>query len=485
MTSDSKEITDDETLRLAEAALRRAGTETLEEEQKRPFWRKKRFLIPALCAAAVYFLYLRPVALSPSTTANVPISAAAGDETARDCLQSYRDFQNEDFGSPYCNGYRILLAALGPRALNQTELANSVEWNDFPTNEKSRDWFAGVWKPLCQKFHIDPDARPAFFDRRDARETLGADTFLLTCSRPWTKNEFPAAADWLETGDLYYSALEEATERPALGIWLCLDDGRGAWLKTPAPDLAFYKELALLFAMRANYRIGNGDFDGALDDRRRIFRLARFLLERAKPSLLYVETGLQIINVGFENVDLAAVPEFEQNPELCARADEIRDGAFGDLDLDAAFQRALDCERNLYYAASVDCIATVKSRARLAELMFYDFDVDYDASKDPFLTRSLIRVAQFSAIGLDANEFLRNIDGFWQNPESLDQLSEGDLTFLAGLYSLGRKTRSKYFAGGYAISLLPALKESRLLLERTKEHLQTQRQESAPKTPAN
>ncbi len=60
MTSDSKEITDDETLRIAEAALRRAGTETLEEEQKRPFWRKKRFLIPALCAAAVYFLYLRP-----------------------------------------------------------------------------------------------------------------------------------------------------------------------------------------------------------------------------------------------------------------------------------------------------------------------------------------------------------------------------------------------------------------------------------------
>ena len=43
MTSDSKEITDDETLRLAEAALRRAGTETLEEEQKRPFWRKNGF----------------------------------------------------------------------------------------------------------------------------------------------------------------------------------------------------------------------------------------------------------------------------------------------------------------------------------------------------------------------------------------------------------------------------------------------------------
>ena len=79
-------------------------------------------------------------------------------------------------------------------------------------------------------------------------------------------------------------------------------------------------------------------------------------------------------------------------------------------------------------------------------------------------------MAQFSAIGLDANVFLRRLDDYWKNPDLIEQLPEGNGAFLAGLYSPNRKTRSEYFAGCYAISLLPAFNKAQAQLERIKQY---------------
>ncbi|MBQ9814044.1 MAG: hypothetical protein IJM54_12140 [Thermoguttaceae bacterium] len=465
-----------ETSRRAEEILTRAGKEALDESTKpRPFWRKKRYWLPAIFLVVVYFCYLRPVEITRETVEALQLDATVDGTSSTDFRRRFNEIQNEEFAPPEENGFRVLLHALGPRALNQNELADSIDWDDFPTNERSKDWFNDEWTPLCRKFQIDPAERPVFLNQRGVRETLEESEFQQICTRPWGETEFPEAARWLEANQSYYATLEEAIEKPKFGSWFLIDDKPGTWIRTSGPDFAIYDELALLFALRANYRIGGDDFEGALDDRRRIFRLARFLLDRREPYAPCEIMGLYLINVGLTNVDFSKVPAFEQNQTLLARNENICREAFETLDVDASFQRATTAERNAFFALSVDYIATVESRTAFAKHMFYDFNEERAAQNESCLTLFIIKLAQFSSIGLDANVFLRKLDEYWQNPDLINQLPEGDLAFLAGLCSPCRKTRSEYFAGCYALAFLPSLEETRRLLEQTKNAIQKRR----------
>ena len=475
-----------ETSRRAEEILTRAGKETLDESTKpRPFWRKKRYWLPALFLIFVYSCYLRPVEITRKTVKAIQIDATFDGASSTNFRRLFNEIQDEEFAPPQENGFRVLLHALGPRALNQNELADSIDWNDFPTDEKSKDWFNDEWKPLCRKFQLDPAERPVFLNQRDVRETLEESVFQQICTRPWGENEFPEAARWLEANQSYYATLEEAIEKPKFGFWFLIDDKPGTWIRTSGPDFAIYDKLALLFALRANYRIGGNDYEGALDDRRRNFRLARFLLDRREPYAPCEIMGLYLINVGLINVDFSKIPAFQQNETLLVRDEEICRDAFGTLDVDASFQRATTAQRNAFFALSVDYIATVKNRKAFAKLMFYDFDEKRAEQNESCLTLFIIKLAQFSSIGLDANVFLRKLDEYWRRPDLINQLPEGDLAFLAGLCSPSRKTRSEYFAGCFALSFLPSLDESRSLLEQTKNAIQERQRPADGRTSNN
>ncbi len=486
-TSNGNENQNDavETSRRAEEILTRAGKEALAESTKpRPFWRKKRYWLPALFLAFIYFCYLRPVEITRETVEALQLDATFDGTSSTDFHRRFKEIQNEEFAPPEENGFRVLLHAFGPRALNQNELADSIDWDDFPTNERSKDWFNDEWTPLCRKFQLDPAERPVFLNQRDARDTLKESDFQQICTRPWVENEFPEAARWLEANKPYYATLEEAIEKPKFGSWIVIDDKPGTWIQTSGPDFAIYDKIALLFALRANYRIGGEDFEGALDDRRRIFRLARFLLDRREPFAPCVIMGLYLINVGLQNVDFSKIPAFLQNQTLLTRNENICREAFETLDVDASFQRATTVERNAFFALSADYIATIESRTAFAKLMFYDFDDEQVEQNESYLTLFIIKLAQFSSIGLDANVFLRKVDEYWKHPNLINRLPEGDLTFLAGLCSPSRKTRSEYFAGCYALAFLPSLEETRRLLEQTKNAIQ-KRQRPTDARPSN
>lgn len=441
----------------------------------RTFWLKKRywfFLIVFTVTFGIFWCYLRPVDVTPSTALSLDVGAAYDGVNSFVFRQYFDNLQNEELAPPEDNGYRLLLLALGPRALSANDLADAVDWVDFPTNEKTKDWYSREWVPLCSKFKIDPATRPYFYNQSQLCEKVGNETFLSITKRAWTAEEFPTAARWLTANESYYSLLEQAVEKPVLGVWLFVDSTPEAWFEKTAPDLATYKELALLFAARANYRIGVGDFDGAIADRRRIFRLAHFLLDRREPCLIDELIGLQIVAVGFENVDLSANAAHKPSALLLEQDAILKKEAFGSFDFDSSFQRALHGERNGYLASGIDFITTLKGRVRLAELVFLDCDFDQNVSDAAPLTRFLTRLAQFSAIGLDKNIFLRRLDEYWQSPDLLDEFPEDNLTVLAGAYSPCRRTRSEYFAGFFAIYFLPEFGYARQQLERTKKIVQ-------------
>ncbi|MCF0234516.1 MAG: hypothetical protein HUK22_06000, partial [Thermoguttaceae bacterium] len=204
---------------------------------KRPFWRKKRYWVPAALVALVYCLYCVPARLrvSPETTGAVePLTA---DGKCVDYAKLYLDAQDAYLGEPTANGFRELLTAFGPLVLEQKYAASRVPWEKFPTDETTAKWFAGYWTRLCEKYAVDPAAQPTFLRRLDLFEhlklygatgeetpdvdpetaggefevwvdceprvgkltsTVANDAYCRLLDAPWTAEEFPAAARWME-----------------------------------------------------------------------------------------------------------------------------------------------------------------------------------------------------------------------------------------------------------------------------------------------
>ena len=112
---------------------------------------------------------------------------------------------------------------------------------------------------------------------------------------PWTLEQYPMLADWINEIDEPLDAIAVALRKPVFYFPL-LQDSRSAqsgitllMSECAAQALEIYKfsrEIVENFQARANYRIGQGDIDGAIDDTISIMRLVRHYT-RAGGFLLY------------------------------------------------------------------------------------------------------------------------------------------------------------------------------------------------------
>ncbi len=461
---------------------------------KRPFWRKKRFQIPfflfvvcpLLLAIAVKLLYFQGVPLKPSpeTTGFVePLTPNGNVDFAR----IYEERQDAWLGPPEENGFRDVLQAFGPAALEQLQIAQTVRWKDFPTDNASRDWFAKDWTRLCEKFQLDPTARPTFLTRLslidylrlngiDGTEPLPTETneaadvnqyeetvyvdckprparvsrydaqqcFDVLQERPWTAEEFPVAARWIEENADRYAVYESALNRPKYGSWHfpvgageTLDD----WVEMTLPDVQHNREIARLLAVRVNYRLGRGDVDGALDDWRLIHRLSRHILDNPNNCLVESLVGAAIYGVA-TSLGLGANPDAPPTSEQWARAAEIYRETFGEYDYAALRRRVFDGEAFF----NVVC---------LAQFHLYPEGGQYVAPT-PFL--------QKLASGLDANEAMKTYRALVDaNRKLLDTpllpaITPPDLPqteWLPKILSPNRRKRSENCALFFGSALLP------------------------------
>ena len=221
------------------------------------------------------------------------------------------------------NGWRDILAALGPRALTSDRFAESVPWSEMGTNEETREWFATKWSPLCDSFELDPNEEPTFRRRLDLRAHLAKygtsgrepnptasrapglatyweDGALKTGrvsdaaiqaslarleSNPWTEAQFPTAAAWLRENEDLREVARRAVRAPKFGSRRSLSEEPSSVETTDLSDLQGIFFLKSLFATSANYRIGSGDVAGAIDDIESILATASFFL-RSKTRLL-------------------------------------------------------------------------------------------------------------------------------------------------------------------------------------------------------
>ncbi|MGI6402520.1 MAG: DUF1559 domain-containing protein [Thermoguttaceae bacterium] len=267
------------------------------------------------------------------------------------------------------NGFRMLLAASGPKCLGREELGWKVPWEEFPTNKDTKDFFEDPWTPLCKFYELDPTAKPTALDRLSLADYLvkygvkgdetspnagkpveenpyppveegeywenyqklygviGSDESWNVIRQleaaPWTAEEFPVAARWIKENADYYDLVSRAVREPKFGGLRQISEDYD--MISIDSCYRYLRELSNMLKLRANYRLGAGDVAGALDDFESTTLLmdAIFRDETAEliPVLIGVAAGEDALSMPLEVADRArpTVDECRRVVELVSK----------------------------------------------------------------------------------------------------------------------------------------------------------------------
>jgi len=84
--------------------------------------------------------------------------------------------------------------------------------------------------------------------------------------RPWTLDDLPMMEAWLAENGPAMDLIGEAVGKPAFHIPLATDDNPGGLISQLLPEMQQTRSFARMLQVRAYYRVGTGDVDGAIDD---------------------------------------------------------------------------------------------------------------------------------------------------------------------------------------------------------------------------
>ena len=406
-----------------------------------------------------------------------------------DYRYAYVAAQDEEFNPPEENGWRLILQALGPRALEEARLANVVPWEEFPTNDLSKEWFNGLWTKLCEKFHLDPHERPTMLDRMDLWNYVGKNGLVgdepapdmiiadatynengeehpakidssraleTLTAKPWTAEDYPVAARWLEENADFFDLLANAARSPKLGCWhFAAELEYGGFLGTLLPDVMSTREFARLLQVRACYRVGSGNLSGAIDDVETITLFGRALLEHKTGTLVERVMGISCLEIAlsvplFENADVAPTQE-----EL-ARVAELRASLYQNGQVEKYVRLAFTGERmTIGYGGYADFLA-----ARRLGGHAWDFFIDM-ATLD-YQTEALVWLFIYAPPVNDAKSLQIFMDLYdsavINNPDKLLQGIRG-LTLLS-LLTQSPEKNCAYFAASFLLPNPESIEEA-------------------------
>ena len=349
-------------------------------KEKKP-WSLSRIIVAVLLGVVVvcvgvYFYRDKPAKLVQTTDITQEVDYKRGEIV--DYHFAFNAAQEEELGPPEENGWRLILQALGPRALEQNIWANTIPWDEFPTNPETKSWFEDFWTPLCEKFNLDPRERPTLLDAPTLWDYLAehglsedynpfendsgfsraeAEREALTeLSRPWTAEDYPNAARWFEENAAFFDVLAKAARSPQLRCWHKLPEAEeGGAASMLLPDVRATQYFADALRARACFRVGSGDISGAIDDVETATLIGRAAFGSEFRPLVEPLAGLKILESSLQ------VPLFE-NATVAPTAEDLARL----FDVRASLWREGRMKR---YAES----ALVGDRRSFASLVFQDF----------------------------------------------------------------------------------------------------------------
>lgn len=170
--------------------------------------------------------------------------------------------------TPENNFEVVVRRVLGPEEILEEDRAAYFEKLGIDPLPVDGDYFVdyfdfAAWEPLSK------EQRDALVDEHDRM-----------LDRPWTAEDEPRGAKWLEAMDAHLDAIVEGSKRthnytPYLDTGF--DDGEEypALLAILLPSAQQYRQLARSLRMRAMLRVGDGDLPGAWQDVMATHRIAR------------------------------------------------------------------------------------------------------------------------------------------------------------------------------------------------------------------
>lgn len=306
--------------------------------------------------------------------------------------------QEASFPAPEDNGWALILQALGPRALEYVACADRIPWDKFPTDKSTKDWFENFWTPACKKLGLDPSAKPTMLDDlglfpwltkygitgkenppkpEDAENCMYwennehkvglvslsdvNDCYMRLMAKPWTADEFPMAAKWIEERAELFDIYAQAARRPCMRMWRRCDDKPFAMCAVLLPDAQFTREIARQLQMRAKYRLGNGDVDGAIDDAETILLLGKRQLENEDAFMVERLVGMAEVSIA-AGLGLEACEKSAPSSEGYARLLKMWRDFSADLDLKAVFESTVRMESTILSTSSAqDCVVSIQN----------------------------------------------------------------------------------------------------------------------------
>ena len=143
--------------------------------------------------------------------------------------------------------------------------------------------------------------------------------------QPWTLEKYPMLADWVSEMDVPLDAAAAAIRKPIFyAPWLqSPEEIHSNWsqnlIELRLPHVQLFRKIARNFAARAMYRVGQGNIDGAIDDKLTLHLLGR----RIAPNTTVVQ---YIVGVAIEGMAMAVPLANPEHPLTEAQICRILDG---------------------------------------------------------------------------------------------------------------------------------------------------------------
>ena len=322
-------------LQKAEEIVARSGKDVL--NAKRCWYQCKRWYFLALLV--FFFWYsLIPMPMKITKESHHFEQPRFQNGTRVDYEKIYNDLQDRYLANPEENGFRDVLAAMGPRTLEQAYLAESVPWDKIPFDKGGKIWWNNDWLRLCKKLQIDPDPKPEYLDYVPLQVWLlvngirGDEPFLkhrevnlysnyqqvsarITYAearkadedqmrkRPWTEQEFPQAVKWLERFNPLLEIFQRSVRKPVYSSFHYSYKDNHCAGSVLLPDIQAQRELCRAVRVRINYRLASGNMDGAIDDVIGILYLSDRMRKGVRCSVEHM-VAMAMMREAFEEITL-------------------------------------------------------------------------------------------------------------------------------------------------------------------------------------
>lgn len=333
------------------------------------------------------------------------------------------------------NGYRLIVEHLGASPDAPPEHAARICRKLGLPGEPVPDMFFQEPDDFLKAYLDSEEFDEALIDVLMAEDPQHAPDEVLTerAYRPWTLDDLPMMEKWLKENDAALDLIVEATGKPIFRMPFAREHEDEQLISLLLPEIQYARSFARGLSVRAHYRIGTGDIDGAIEDILACKRYGR--LVGPGGCLVQVLVGIAIEGIA-DSIGIAGSLE---HPPTKQQLQRLLDG-LNELPPESTFDEAYLFERYM----TLDFVQA----AACGEASLDEWGFPSEMSRK---------------IGFDWNLIARRLNGYYDTMPQSDQLMRPAWRWEA-LVSM--HARSEMFADMIAALTLPAWEAAEEALRR-------------------